>query len=180
MASWNVIAESTLDAAGYATITIGSIPSSYDHLYLTFSSRNGYSAYYQYLKYEFNGDNSFDYAYVNLFANSATPSSGAEGSSDGIRGIQGDYCASNSITADSFSTNTLWIPNYANTSHFTTTIHTSSVPNNSSSDSQWYTGITAGLYEDTAAISQILLKPGALGGEFMQYTTYTLYGINGA
>ena len=65
MACWNVIATSELSSSA-ATITIGSIPSSYDHLYLTFSSRNGQSAYYQYLMYEFNGDNDFDYSYTNL------------------------------------------------------------------------------------------------------------------
>lgn len=179
MACWNVIATSELSSSA-ATITIGSIPSSYDHLYLTFSSRNGRTAYYQYLLYEFNGDNSFDYSYTTIYASTSTVGTAREGTSDSIRGIIGSYCGSNSLEADTFSTNTLWIPDYANTSHFKSCISSGMIPNTSNTDNQYRADWTAGLYQDTAAISQILLKPGALGAEFMQYTTYTLYGINGA
>ena len=179
MACWNVIATSELSSSA-ATITIGSIPSSYDHLYLTFSSRNGQSAYYQYLMYEFNGDNDFDYSYTNLFAGTSAPGSTHEDSADSIRGIKSDNSGSNSLLADTFSTFTLWIPHYADTSNFTSTISKSVVPNNSTTDWQWVVTLTAGLFGETGAISQIMLKPGALGAEFMDYSSYTLYGINGA
>ncbi len=79
-----------------------------------------------------------------------------------------------------FSTFTLWIPHYADTSNFTSTISKSVVPNNSTTDWQWVVTLTAGLFGETGAISQIMLKPGALGAEFMDYSSYTLYGINGA
>jgi len=179
MACWNVIATSELSSSA-ATITIGSIPSSYDHLYLMFSNRNGRTAYYQYLGYEFNGDNDFDYSYTRLYAHSTTVTGDHEDSGDSIRHIRGDQAGSNSLLADTFSTFTLWVPHYADTSNFTSAISTSVVPNNSTTDSQWYVTQTAGLFRETGAISQIMLKPGALGAEFMQYSTYTLYGINGA
>ena len=178
----------TLDAAGYATITIGAtsgdgrISQDYDHLYLTFSSRNGYSAYFQYLKYEFNADNSnLVYSYTTLYAQTATVSSTKENPGSGApRGITGSYCGSNSLEAGTFSTNTLWIPHYSNTSNFKTTFGTGMIPNTSNTDSQYRADITHGLWEEPDAITQIHLKPGALGGEFQQYTSYVLYGITGA
>ena len=179
MACWNVIATSELSSSA-ATITIGSIPSSYDHLYLTFSGRNGRTAYYQYLAYEFNGDNDFDYSYTRIYSTTGTAYGDHEDSSDSLRHIRGDVSGSNSVLADTFSTFTLWVPHYADTSNFTSTISRSVVPNNSSTSNEWYVTQTAGLFRETGAISQIMLKPGALGAEFMDYSTYTLYGINGA
>jgi hypothetical protein len=175
----------TLDDTGYATITIGAtsgdnrISQDYDHLYLTFSSRNGHSAYFQYLLYEFNDDNDYDYSYTNLYTRSSTPASGSEGPADGIRGIMGDYCAANSLLADTFSTNTLWIPHYANISNFTSTISTTILPNGSGTDHQWVVGTTAGLYAETGAITQIRMKPGGAGAEFWEHSSYVLYGITG-
>jgi hypothetical protein len=170
-----------------ASITIGAtsgddrISQAYDHLYLTFSSRNGRTAYFQYLKYEFNADNGFNYSFTTLQAENATPISHRGTPADSIRGIQGDNCASNSLLAGTFSANTLWIPDYANTANFKSTISTTSIPNNSATNSEWMVSLTAGLWQGTpAGITQILLKPGQLGAEFMQYTSYVLYGITGA
>ena len=175
-----------IGASTVATITIGAtsgdgrISQAYDHLYLTFSSRNGRTAYFQKLKYEFNADNGFNYSFTTLQADSATPISHGGTPADSIRGIQGDHCASNSLLAGTFSTNTLWIPNYANTANFKSTISTTSIPNNSTTDSQWMVSLTAGLYAATAGITQIHLKPGSAGAEFWQYSSYVLYGITGA
>ena len=173
----------TLDDTGYATLTIGAttgdnrISQDYDHLYLTFSSRNGFSAFYQYLQYEFNGDNGYDYAYTTLFARSDPPISGSEGPSDSIRGIKGDYCASNSLLAKTFSVNTLWIPNYSNGTNFTSTISQTKVPSSSALNNEWVVGTTAGLYRNTGAITQIKLQPGGGGAEFWEHSSYVLYGI---
>jgi hypothetical protein len=179
MACWNVIATSELTSDA-ATITIGSIPSDYDHLYLTFSNRNGRTAYHQYLMYEFNGDNDFDYSYTRLYAQSSTLYGDHEDSADSIRGIRSDYSASNSVLADTFSTFTLWVPHYTNTTNFTSCISRSVIPNTTTTANEWWVSQTAGLFGETGAISQIMFKPGALGAEFKQYSSYVLYGINGA
>ena len=175
----------TLDDTGYATLTIGAttgdnrISQDYDHLYLTFSSRNGFSAYHQYLLYEFNGDNLYKYSYTNMYANSTTQGNSREGAADGIRGIIGDSCAAGSLLAKAFSTNTLWIANYSNSTNWKSTISTTAVPNNSASTNEWIMSTTAGLFADTGAITQIMMKPGAGGSEFLEHSSYVLYGITG-
>ena len=91
----------------------------------------------------------------------------------------GDKCASNNLLAKTFSTNTLLIANYSNSTNWKSTISTTAVPNNSTSNSQWWISTVAGLFADTGAITQIKMKPGAGGAEFMEHSSYVLYGIKG-
>ena len=55
----------------------------------------------------------------------------------------------------------------------------SSAPNNSTTNSQWEIKNTAGLWSSTAAITEIYFTING-GHDFKQYSSFTLYGINGA
>ena len=175
MACWNVIDETTLDGAE-ASITFTDIESSYDHLYLTVSARDTKSAYYNYLEFRFNGD-STPYSNTYLNASTATVTSTRDTSS-GTGDVIG-MMASDDALADTFSTTTMWIPNYSNTSNFKQCLIQSVVPNDSTTNNEWYLRLTAGLFARQDAIDQIRVKPYS-SPQFQEYTSIVLYGINGA
>jgi predicted carbohydrate-binding protein with CBM5 and CBM33 domain len=175
MACWNVIDETTLDS-NEPSISFTNIPSSYDHLYLTVSARDTKSAYYNYLEFRFNGD-STPYSNTYLNASTATPTSTRHTSSE-VGDVIG-MMASDDALADTFSTTTMWIPNYANESNFKQCLIQSVVPNDSNSTNEWYLRLTAGLFARQDAIDQIRVKPYS-SPQFQEYTSIVLYGIKGA
>ena len=174
MAAFTVIQAAELGADA-ASFTISSIASSYDHLYLTVSARDGKSAYYNNLEFRFNSDSS-NYSNTYLLAQTLTPTSARD--SAGVGDVI-SLCGGDSLLADTFSTTTMWIPHYSNTANDKQCIIKSVVPNNSTTDNQWYITMTAGLWASTDAIDEIRVKSEG-GTELMTYTSYVLYGITGA
>jgi len=174
MAVWNVIDHTELSgtATSWEKTSIGT---SYDHLYIMTSQRVDASVYEQSTDLQFNGGGASVYSYTRLEARTATPASG-RGSAQAQ--ITGPYSTGTSVLADTFATSTIWIPNYANTSNYKQAIITMTLPNNSTTDYQWRVMQTAGLWGSTSAIDSIKLLTS--GGNFVQYSTFTLYGINGA
>ena len=85
---------------------------------------------------------------------------------------------------DAYNTTTklrieIWGPNYANTSNFTQALVQWGYVGSSTTNYQWISGQTAGVFMNTAAINQFTLNENT-GNNFMQHSTFTLYGINGA
>ncbi len=175
MAAWTHIAHDSLSLPA-SSVTWSSIPSSYDHLYLTVSARDTKSAYYNYLEFRFNGD-STPYSNTYLNASTATVTSTRDTSS-GTGDVIG-MMASDDALAGTFSTTTMWIPNYSNTSNFKQCLIQSVVPNDSNTNNEWYLRLTAGLFARQDAIDQIRVKPYS-SPQFQEYTSIVLYGINGA
>jgi hypothetical protein len=175
MAVWNVIdhEEFSGSATSYEKT---SIPASYDHLYFVASARTDVSTYLGSSKLTFNGIGGTSYDLTTMYATTATPTSGSETSNDCINYI---YVAANSVLSDTFGTVEIWVPNYANTSNYKQVLSKWTCPNNSTTNSQWIVGQTAGLFMNTAAINQFTFSENT-GGNFVQYSTFTLYGINGA
>ena len=81
--------------------------------------------------------------------------------------------------ADTFGATTVWIPNYANTANYKSFISQTTTENNSAVDGNWYLMLGAGLWSDTSALSQIDVSM-VSGDDFVQYSTFTLYGVTGA
>ena len=176
MAAFTVIDHTEL-AGSAASWTEASIAASYDHLYLVLSTRTDQSAYQSNIYVNFNGDTGTNYSETQLYAGTATPASYRASGQTKLQ--YGAYATGASVLADTFSSTTMWIPNYANTANFKQTLTSSVSPNNSSTDSQWLVNTTAGLWGATpAAIHTILLTP--VSGSFVQYSTFTLYGVTGA
>ena len=77
--------------------------------------------------------------------------------------------------ADSFCNLTVWIPNYSDT----TAYKQGFLHNSQQYNSNYLFGnvMTACLFLDDAAIHTIKLFP--LSGSFAQYSSFTIYGING-
>ena len=175
MAVFTVIGSTTLGATAQ-NITMSSIPDTYDHLYLTASVREGGTALSAPLEFRFNDDSS-PYSNTYLDASTGTPtSSRAESSATGdVIGTTG----AGGMLADTFSAITMWIPHYANTANGKQVFIKSACPNNSTTNSEWFLRLTAGLWDDAAAINKFRMQ--AAGGPELEVgTSVVLYGITGA
>ena len=179
MAAFTVIDHTELGAAA-SSWDVTSIPTdgTYDHLMLKVSARTDRTtAYYDEMDITLNADTGSNYSSTTLYAGSATPASTRNSSQ--ASGAFFD-CTSGNTLADTFSANTLWIPHYANTANYKQVLHESAVENDSTTDTRWYVLVTAMLWSATpAAVDQITLTPEA-GDDFVQYSTFTLYGVTGA
>lgn len=175
MAVFTVIAKASLSLPA-ATVTFSSIASSYDHLLLKISARSDQVTYVSGMGMKFN-EATTNYSETRIVASSLTPVSSRK-TGESILRAWGD-CAGASVLADTFSTNTVWIPHYANTANFKSFVSKSGMPNNSYTDGYWGLLLGAGLWSDTAAINRIDLSI-VTGDDFVALSTFTLYGITGA
>lgn len=178
MAAFTVIGHTELGAAASA-ITFASIPSSYDHLYLTASLRvDDTTDYNSPVKIELNNDSGANYSETYMKAESATVGGGRYSTGNGY--FRTCWTANANTDADCFAAWTLWIPNYAGTSDFKPLIFSGAVENASSTDYRWHETVSAMLYHSTSAIDQVELSAALYPAtEFVQYSSATLYGVTG-
>ena len=177
MAVFTVIAKASLSLPA-PTVTFSSIPTdgTYDHLMLKISARSDASVPLSGLGMKFNSATT-NYSETRLTTVSATPGSSRKTGESILRAW--GQCAGASALADTFSTNTVWIPNYANTANYKAFASKAVVSNNSTSSGYWELLVGAGLWSDTAAINRIDIS--IIGGhDFVQYSSFTLYGVKGA
>ena len=173
MAVWNVIDHTEL--SGTATYwEKDSIGTSYDHLCLVTSQRVDASVIEQSTDLTFNASGT-GYSYTYFEARTTTPIS-SRASSQGR--ILGPYSLGANGQGDTFALSTTWIPYYANTSGYKSVFTSQTVPNNSVTNYEWRVMNLAGLWKSTLAIDKVRVETS--GGNFVQYSTFTLYGINGA
>jgi hypothetical protein len=166
MAAYNLIATTTVGAAGASGITFSNIPQTYTDLLLKVSLRSIASGTYDALGVFLNGVQT-DRTRRALIGNGSTVSSNTSTYRDlGI--VNG-----NTSTANTFSNIELYFPNY-----------TSANFKSISSDSVWETNgaasdiaIFAGLWSSTSAITTILLDNASSGLSYMQHSSASLYGI---
>ena len=178
MAAFTVIDHTELSGTA-SSYDVTSISASYDHLYLVTSLRTDDSGsdYIDGAGLRFNGDTGTNYSWTVVNAGTSTPTSSRGSSDTSIEYLYGATTADS--LADTFGTMTMWIPNYANTANFKQTASRWTVPNNSTTDWEWFVGVHAGLWGDTSAVDQITLIP-LDGPNFVQYSTFTLFGVTGA
>jgi hypothetical protein len=143
--------------------------------------RTDASVYTDYAEFEFNADTTTsNYSYTILTGNTATPASSRGTSSQAISLFGGEVCGA-SVLADTFSTVTMWIPNYANTANYKSAIISVTAPSTSTTNYQWGVWQGANLWHSTAAINELKYFVYDIGGDdFVQYSTFTLYGVTGA
>ncbi len=176
MAAFTVIDHTELGASA-SSVTFGSISGSYDHLCIKASARSDDVQYYDHFGIQFNSDTASNYSNTNLLTGSATPIS-TRAQTTQIQHLYGITGASN--LADTFGTATIWIPHYSNTANFKQVIGAGAIENNSTTNWQWVVSVIAGLWSDTSAITDIDLFPAQGLDDFVQYSTFTLYGVTGA
>jgi hypothetical protein len=180
MAVWNVI-DHTEVGTPTGSWTEGSIPASYDHLYLIASTRSTEPSNIPSLTLQVGNsglDTGSNYSQTRMYASTSTISSNRHTSIDGGKYFRTAPNWTSNWTADTFGAMTVWIPNYANTSNYKQIFINASAPNMSTTDAQWELQLGAVMWQSTSAITDVGLDAGSYN--FMQYSTFTLYGINGA
>lgn len=162
----------TVGAGGAASIEFGAggtIPQTFTDLVIVTSLRgSGADAQDSYI--QFNGDTAGNYSMRRLYGNGSSPSSDSAsgvGTSGRVSRVPGT-----SYTSNTFSNDTIYIPNYKSTTAKSISVDT--VEENNATLS--YQMIYATLWSGTTAITSIKLQ--VLGGSnFAQYSSASLYGI---
>jgi hypothetical protein len=159
----------TVGAAGASSVTFNSIPQTgYTDLVLKVSGRiNSTNPGWYDANITFNGVGT-SYSGRYLYGNGSATVSGSE-SSITIR------CSSNAATASTFGNAEVYIPNYTSANYKSVSIDQVG-ENNATLGLDM---ITASLWSNTAAISSMTLTP-ITSTTWMQYSTFTLYGISNA
>ena len=158
------IASVTVGAGGAATISLTGIPSTYTDLVLKVSARtdttgsgNGFAMY-------LNGSTS-------SYTRRAVYGDGSLTASNSGSTAPGGLINGTTETSNYFASTDIYIPNYAGSNNKSTSHDTVSENNATFA----YVLLSAGLWSNSSAVTSMTLTPSA--GNFVQYTTATLYGI---
>ena len=158
------IGSTTVGAGGAASMAFSSIPSIYTDLIVKVSARTDYSAGTVQMLLSLNGSSaSFSGRY--LLGNGTAASSGTLAQYVG-------QTEPSTYTTSTFSSHDIYIPNYAGSTN--KSYSSDSVTENNATTA--YSDLVAGLWSNSAAITSISL--GLSAGNFVQYSTATLYGIS--
>jgi hypothetical protein len=161
--TYQLIEAQTLGSSA-ASVTFSAIPATYTDLVAKFSIRQTAAFPFSTVQLKFNGSTtSFTVKY--LEGDGAIAASGASPA----RYVQ--YANASTSTANTFSNGELYIPNYAGSNYKSHSIDAVSEQNAATA----YTDLVAGLWSNTAAITQLDFIPAS--GNFAQYSTFYLYGI---
>jgi hypothetical protein len=158
------IAEVQVGSGGAASIDFTSIPGTYTDLKIVASLRADNA--------NTDGNVTFNGSTSNLTSRQLYGSGSSVGSSNSASKILSYGLAdASTYTASTFSSVEITVPNYAGSTNKSVSID-ALVENNATAA---YQTIVAGLWSNTAAITQVTLK--ADTGNLAQYSTATLYGV---
>ena len=153
----------TVGAGGSASIDFTSIPSTYTDLVIKLSARYSASAFDGHY-IAFNGSTS-------TFSGRYLLGSGSAASSGSLARYLGTINGSSS-TANTFTSTEIYCPNYSGSTN--KSFSSDSVTENNATES--YANMVAGLWATTSAITSISISLPT--GNFVQYSTASLYGIS--
>ena len=179
MAAVTLIDHQEAGSGGVASWTKTSIPTdgTYDHLLVKASVRAESSGYIDnVIGVNLNGDTTGNYTYIEMGATNATMYGDGVGAATPYARV--GVAMGTSSDAEYFSSLELWIINCANATYFTQMTAKSVTENQSDTINQWC--LTTGMAEwaTTPAVHTVALSV-ATGGDFAEYSTFTLYGIKG-
>jgi hypothetical protein len=166
--SWTAISTTTVGSGGTASITFSSISATYSNLIIFASTRSSRGAVEDELWIRFNGDTGSNYSYKAVDGDGSTAASQTGTSTPAIyRG----WMPGNTTTASTFGNHCITIPNYAGANN--KTVSSDDVMENNATTSR--ATLRNGVWANTATITSVTLLPEV--GSFMQYSTFTLFGI---
>jgi hypothetical protein len=169
MANMIPISTVTVGSGGTATIDFNNIPQSYTDLCIFISARSSLNTQAG-VKIQFNSNSSAVYDIRNITANGSSPNSGnATNQSFGY-----DVALTNpaNYTANTFSNGYIYIPNYTSSNNKSFSVDTIVENNATLADC----ALEAGIWRNTAPITSVNLSDLG-GGNFVQYSSASLYGI---
>lgn len=155
----------TVGVLGAASIAFTSIPATYTDLVIKLSSRSTFVGADSRLKLQIN---SLTSGYTNRVVYGNGSSALSTNSTDYITFF---YSGGTTTTASTFANNEIYIPNYAGSTAKSVSID-SVFENNATAAGNF---LNAGLSSDTAAITSLTITDN--GGNFVQHSTASLYGI---
>jgi hypothetical protein len=166
--TFEAIATVTVGSGGAADITFSSIPATYTDLLVKFSVRSSLSGVDHQVRINVNSTGvGSNFSLRQLQGNGASVSS----STSTTGWFTGGTMPGTSATANTFGSIELYIPNYAGSSNKSMSVD--AVGENNATTA--YAEFNAVLYSNTAAISSLSFT--GASGDFVQYSTATLYGI---
>ena len=173
--TYTLISSVTVGSGGAANIEFTSIPSSYTDLVLKVSARNTTAISYASVLYlKFNNSSTSIYDQRTLRTNYSTASSTADTGKSTFELIGGSN--RDTSTASTFSNFEMYIPNYTSANNKSISSD-GAVESNDTTLNTVAGGFTAGLFNNTSAVSSIQITT---DGNFLQYSTAYLYGISNA
>lgn len=163
----------TVGAGGSSSITFSSIPSTYQHLQIRGIARTTASQDRESIKLTFNSDTGANYSRHSLWGSGSTAS--AYGAASEAYILLTDFAAA-TATSSIFGAAVTDVLDYTNSNKYKTVRSFGGVDLNAAITV--YDGLNSGLWMNTAAISTITLTPFS-GSNFVQYSSFALYGIAG-
>jgi hypothetical protein len=164
------IASVTVGSGGTSGIDFTSIPQTYTDLCVKLSLRASNNDAYGLIRTRLNGATS-GYTTTRLYGYSGSGTGvGSDGNTGGTY-LYGGYPSANAATANAFGSDEFYFPNYAGSTQKSYSQETTGV-NNSGIALQV---LIAGIWTGTSAINQITFNNEY--GNWLQYSTATLYGI---
>jgi hypothetical protein len=167
--TFTLIASSTVGSGGVSSIDFTSIPQTYTDLLLKISTRhdgatvaNGQWAY-------LNGDTTNANYTARYLEGVGSGTPGSASTTTGYIGVEPGASA----TASTFSNTEVYIPNYTLSNKKSYSVD-SVTENNATAAVQW---LLAMLWDNTAAITSISIRPDVNTRKEVQYSTAYLYGI---
>ena len=165
--TYKKIATVVVGSGGSSAINFTSIPQTYTDLKIVLSGRSLQGNVYGGGRLEFNLSTN-NYSWRRLYGSGSSTASDNSTSANSI--TNWDMVGANA-TASVFSNIEFYIPNYTSSNYKSVSVDY--VGENNATEA--YSGMVAGLWSDTSAITSIKLYSG--GGNLVQHTTATLYGI---
>lgn len=169
--TYELIEAQTLSTTA-ASVTLGSggtIPQTYTDLKVVFSVRCDQAVVSNSLGINFNSS-STGYYYKSVYGTGTAV--GNDQSSNYSKAYCGDYVGT-SATSNTFSNIEIYIPNYAGAN--SKSFSCDSVSENNAAAAR--ANLIAGLWDNSAAITSLVIAPFSGTGNFVQYSTFYLYGI---
>lgn len=161
------IASIEVGAGGAAEIVFDSLPQTYTDLLIVHSTRQSGGVSFAGVNTQFNSS-ATGYSSRRLYG---TGSSTASDSQSGNNAIPSGDANASSSTSNTFSTVTMYVPNYTGSTNKSTSSE-SLAENNATQAFQF---MVAGLWANTAAITRVAISP--TNGNFVQYSSASIYGI---
>jgi hypothetical protein len=162
-----LISTITVGSGGASEMVFSSIPQTFTDLYVVHSTRQSGSVVFAGVNTQFNLDTS-GYSSLRLYGTGSSVASDRQTSNNAIP--SGDANAASS-TNNTFTTVTMYIPNY--TGSTTKSSSSESLAENNSTGA--FAFMVAGLSSGTAAITRLGIT--STNGNFVQHSSASLYGI---
>lgn len=163
-----------LTRATDGTFDQGSIPATYNSLYLQLIVRSDRASSFDQISLQFNGDTASRYAWQNTNFFGTSSSITANGAA-AVDHIQVGDCAAASATSGIFSMYELWILGYASTT-WPKTVQIKGTAAISAGSNGIENFANAGYYNQSVALSRVVLFP-TNGTNFLTGSQLQIYGI---